>query len=212
MIKRVIFDIDNTLIPWKDEYYDGIGKGVFEKLCMDYTSKDVQDIINGINSYEQKEQYFSKEKFSNVLKQSSKLQLPDNFLETLLDYFSTCLPASIPNEVTETLAYLKEKYELVTLTNWFEKEQEERLEKVGLMQYFQKIYACEKFKIKPYKESYITAAGSHKMEECVMIGDSIKNDVQGAIECNMNAIYYNPAGKQTNYKNIQSFLELKKIL
>ena len=84
MIKRVIFDIDNTLIPWKDEYYDGIGKGVFEKIGMDYTSQDVQGIIDGINSYEQKEQYYSKEKFSNVLKQSSKLQLPDNFLDALL--------------------------------------------------------------------------------------------------------------------------------
>lgn len=212
MIKRVIFDIDNTLIPWKDEYYEGIGKGVFKKLGINYTRQDVQDIINGINSYEQKEKYFDKEKFSNILKQSSKLQLPDNFLETLLDYFSICVPTRIPNETIDTLEYLKEKYELVTLTNWFEKEQIERLEKVGLKQYFKKIYACEKFKIKPYKESYITAAGNNKMEECIMIGDSIKNDVEGAIACNMNAIYYNPSGKQTNYKSIQSFSELKIIL
>ena len=26
MIKRVIFDIDNTLIPWKKEYYSEIKK------------------------------------------------------------------------------------------------------------------------------------------------------------------------------------------
>lgn len=212
MIKRIIFDIDNTLIPWKDEYYDGIGNGVFKKLGINYTIQDVQDIVNGINIYEQKEQYFNKKKFSNVLRQSSKLQLPDNFLDVLLNYFGTCIPESIPNEITDILEYLKEKYELVTLTNWFEKEQEERLEKVGLRKYFKKIYACENFKIKPYKESYITAAGNNKIEECVMIGDSIKNDVEGAIACNMTAIYYNPKGKLTNYKNIQRFSELRMIL
>ena len=40
MIKRVIFDIDNTLIPWKEEYYNEI-KNVLEVHC----SKKMSDIF-----------------------------------------------------------------------------------------------------------------------------------------------------------------------
>ena len=36
MIKRVIFDIDNTLIPWKEEYYDEINK-VLDSLNIEHT-------------------------------------------------------------------------------------------------------------------------------------------------------------------------------
>ena len=211
MIKRIIFDIDNTLIPWKDEYYDKIGQAIFEKIGIEYTKKDVEDIVYAISLYEQKEQYFNKEKLSKVILEQSKLNLPNNFLELLLTYFGECVPTSMPKEVIDTLEYLSQKYELVTLSNWFEKEQEARLEKVGIRKYFKSCYACENIKMKPNKESYLTAAGEHKVEECIMIGDSIKNDVEGAINCGMQAIYYNPNKNLSKYTNIQSFKELKNI-
>ena len=118
----------------------------------------------------------------------------------------------MPKEVIETLEYLSQKYELVTLSNWFEKEQEERLEKVGIRKFFKSCYACENIKMKPNKESYLTAAGDKKIKECIMIGDSIKKDVEGAISCGMQAIYYNPGKKQSEHTNIRNFSELRQIL
>ena len=38
MIKRVIFDIDNTLIPWKSEYDKEIEK-VLDELNIQYTEQ-----------------------------------------------------------------------------------------------------------------------------------------------------------------------------
>ena len=39
MIKRVIFDIDNTLIPWKEEYYNEINE-VLDSLNIKHTQED----------------------------------------------------------------------------------------------------------------------------------------------------------------------------
>lgn len=38
MIKRIIFDIDNTLIDWKAEYWDCL-KNVFDELNLPYSSE-----------------------------------------------------------------------------------------------------------------------------------------------------------------------------
>jgi len=56
MIKRIIFDIDNTLIPWENEYYDKIGQAIFEKIGIEYTKQDVEDVVYAISLYEQKEE------------------------------------------------------------------------------------------------------------------------------------------------------------
>ena len=66
--------------------------------------------------------------------------------------------------------------------------------------------------MKPNKESYIAAAGNKKIEECIMIGDSIKNDVEGALNCGMQAIHFNPNKMGSQYTSIQNFLELKQML
>ena len=43
MIKRVIFDIDNTLIPWKKEYDDEIYKALKE-MKIEYTEEEVKKL------------------------------------------------------------------------------------------------------------------------------------------------------------------------
>ena len=43
MIKRVIFDIDNTLIPWKKEYDDEIYKALKE-MKREYTEEEVKKL------------------------------------------------------------------------------------------------------------------------------------------------------------------------
>ena len=40
MIKRIIFDLDNTLITWKDEYWNAVNK-TFERFNLQYTDKDI---------------------------------------------------------------------------------------------------------------------------------------------------------------------------
>ena len=49
MIKRVIFDIDNTLIPWKNEYYNEyceLDTEEGQKQIKYYTVSKIDEILN----------------------------------------------------------------------------------------------------------------------------------------------------------------------
>lgn len=49
MIKRVIFDIDNTLIPWKNEYYNEyceLETEEWQKQIKYYTVSKIDEILN----------------------------------------------------------------------------------------------------------------------------------------------------------------------
>ena len=101
------------------------------------------------------------------------------------------------------------------MTNWFEDVQIERLKKAGIYHYFKEIYATENIKIKPNPESFQTAMGERKPEECIMVGDNLKTDIQGALDCGIRAIYIT-SDKEINenkpYKTIHHLSELKELL
>ena len=59
MIKRIIFDIDNTLIPWKEEYNQEINKAL-EEFKIPYTEDDAKNISKAFFEYENV--YFTFEK------------------------------------------------------------------------------------------------------------------------------------------------------
>ena len=61
MIKRIIFDIDNTLIQWKDEYYQNVNK-LFEELDIPYTKEDIKNEIKRIENLEEYMEILKKEK------------------------------------------------------------------------------------------------------------------------------------------------------
>lgn len=213
MFKRLIFDVDDTLIEWKNEYWDTMKK-VFEKLNMEYKEETLNDIIKAIDTYEEENFYYDKQQMLKHINKVTNCNFDTQFLNTIFEEFRNCVPERDEKVIT-TLEYLKEKYELVALTNWFKYEQERRMEKFGILHFFSDVFAGEKFKIKPFKESFVKAIGNRLPEECIMIGDSFKNDIKAAIDAGLNAIYINPnltKGKKDDYIIINSIEELKSIL
>lgn len=213
MIKRVIFDIDNTLIPWKKEYNDEIRK-TLEDLKIMYTDKDLKQISQAFYEYENEYYTFDRKLMLDFINKYTKKQYPEEFIYNILDRWSTCIPDKIEKETKETLEYLKSKYELVILTDWYAKQQIKRLEKLDVLKYFQNVYSAEKIKRKPFKESFIQAIGEHKPEECIMIGDDLERDIRGALDAGLQAIWYCPNNKElnTDYQTILKIEELKNIL
>ena len=190
MIKRIIFDIDNTLIRWKDEYYQNVNK-LFEELDIPYTKEDIKNVVKAINNYELKYEYFKINSMQEMFCNTLNKKLPENFTSLILKYFTKCVPDSICQKNIETLEYLQKKYELVILTNWFADVQIKRLKKVGIYNYFKEIYETENIKIKPNPESFKAAIGTNKPEECIMIGDNLKTDIQGALDFGIRCNLYN---------------------
>ena len=192
MIKKIIFDLDNTLIDWQDSYYNF----AIENACKDLklisrNNEILKLVINTMDNYEKKYDYFSVENIVKDLNLNKEITFTNEFVEKVLYYFSLCAPDNLDSKIIETLDYLNSKYELVVLTNWFENYQIKRLEKSGISRYFTHVYGTDKIKNKPNRKAFETAAGNCSLNECVMVGDNLNTDVIGALNCGMRAIYYN---------------------
>ena len=208
MIKRIIFDLDNTLIKWEDEYRNALKKTVeFYKLDVNYL-----DIDNLVESYEDYYSIYKKENMLKLFNEKLNLNLEMSFIDMWL--YELGFMANYNEEVEETLKYLSSKYELVVLTNWLKDVQERRLETAKIDKYFSEIYGGEKY-AKPNIESYKIAMGNCKIDECVMIGDNYKIDIEGAKNMGMKVIqtdYKNKINNKEDYQVIKNFKELKDIL
>lgn len=207
MIKRLIFDVDNTLIMWKDKYKNAIKKTIeYYNLDIDYLLVD--EVIEEYENYYDK---YTKENMIQLINQKFSLSLKIDFIDKWLEELSTM--ADEEENLVETLDYLSQKYELVVLTNWFKESQLNRMKHIKIDQYFKEIYGGDDF-IKPNPISYITACGERKIEECMMIGDNYKIDIEGALNIGMKAIMVTTKDiKETNnLKVIKNMKELKEIL
>ena len=127
MIKRVIFDIDNTLIPWESEYDKEIEK-TLDELNIQYTEREYKEIRKAFSEYEKVNYRFDKKLMLNYINNYMKKQYPIEFIDKVLERLGNCVPEKIEDSVKDTLVYLKNKYEMVILTDWFAKEQINRLE------------------------------------------------------------------------------------
>lgn len=117
----------------------------------------------------------------------------------------------------ELLDYLKPKYNLHIITNGFNGIQEGKLKNSNIHHYFitvtnSDLAGCKKPNPKIY-EYALDAAKANKADS-IMIGDCIEADVKGALNCGMDAIYFNEFGKETpaDIKQVNHLLELKNIL
>ena len=208
MIKRIIFDIDNTLIDFPETYKEGYQQ-VLDKYKVNKTYKELYDAI-GV--YEECGKYnkYTKEELLSVINKELDLNLNKEFLDDYFDMYNN-LETNVSDNIKNTLEYLSKKYELVTLSNWFTFSQKERLKIAGLDKYFKEVYGTDIVPMKPTKESFLSVIGNHKIEECLMIGDNIEMDIKVPYELGMNVLYYSK-GKDSKYPSINKFEELKEML
>lgn len=216
MIKRVIFDIDNTLIPWKEEYYDEINK-VLDSLNIEHTKDDYNKIKEAFSEYENEYYTFDRKLMLDYINKYTKKQYPKEFIYGCTNRWADSVPQKLDESVINMLKYLKDKYQMVILTDWYADQQIKKLEKLNILQYFSKIYSAEKVKRKPFKEAFLQAIEDNKPEECIMIGDDFERDIKGALNAGLHAIYYNPKNnvikdENSKYYTISRLDEIMNIL
>ena len=199
MIKRIIFDIDNTLLDttkdcyesyleyFKDEnkvkeFYDILEE--YDKLNRDFSKKDVVEFIN-----EKLNLNFDINKFEDIFKCYQK--------------HGTLLDENIPYYLDK----LSKRYELVTLSKWYKEDQEKRLEKANILKYFKKVYGIENAGIKPDKKAFMNACDNLAPCECLMVGDSITSDMEVAKELGLHTLYL---GKSDLYTSIDNLGDIEK--
>lgn len=207
MIKRLIFDFDNTLMMWKDEYKNAIKNTIkYYNLDIDYLKVD--EVIGEYENYYDK---YDKENMIKLINKKFNLNLGVDFIDKWLEELGSM--SDKDEELISLLYYLSKKYELVILTNWFKKSQTARIKKAKIDKFFKEIYGGDEF-IKPNPISYQTAMGNRNVDECIMIGDSYKTDIEGALKLGMKAIMITKKEiePQNNLIVINNINELKEIL
>jgi putative hydrolase of the HAD superfamily len=115
------------------------------------------------------------------------------------------------------LDYLKPKYNLHIITNGFQEIQGNKLRNSNIGHYFKTITNSEMAGVKkpnPKIFDFAVAVANAQKENCIMIGDCIEADVNGALNFGMDAILFTESSEQVaeNIKQVNHLLELKKYL
>lgn len=210
-MEKFIFDIDGTLLKtnWQYEeiYFNSVLSSEDAKLFIPNISRLLAD-------YEKNFSRYDINLLSRYLTESFDVMItPDiirGWLEAGKNYYEV-----IPG-AKEALDYLKSKdKKIVALSNWFTEMNKTRLERAGLLKYFDAVYCSDLVDMKPSQSSYLMACGDTLPTDTVMIGDSLQLDVMVPLELGMDAIYYCPnENEQVNnpkIKVIRKLNELKEI-
>ena len=119
-------------------------------------------------------------------------------------------------DTIDVLDYLRKKgYGLHLITNGFEETQHGKLKSSGLSQFFAVVVTSEgSNSLKPQKEIFefaLTKTGA-KVEESLMIGDTLDVDVTGALNMGMDAVHVNYSrAEQTAIKPTYTIHHLKEL-
>ena len=208
-MKCVIFDVDYTLVDWPDDYTIFIKK-ILNNFNIPITEDLPLKIYDAVGKYEETNMFFEKEKLVNFINKELSLNLPLTFAD---EYIKVLGDSAINNDVglLDTIKYLSTKYDLFVLSNWFTESQEKRLEKLGILKYFKKIYGGDINYLKPNPKCFDIILKDYKKEECVYIGDNLKNDVMFPISMGIEAIWKTNENSK-KYKTIKKISDLRNIL
>ena len=115
----------------------------------------------------------------------------------------------------EILNYLKEKYTLHIITNGFQEIQGLKIDGGGIRSYFTQIIVSEEQGVyKPDERIFRLAeklSGATR-EDCVMIGDNLESDIQGALNAGWEAIHLdNDNTAEHQGIRIGELMDLKKL-
>ena len=197
MIKKIIFDLDNTLIDWIDEY-DYALRDTLIKYNINF---DYGLLSNAIDEYDYTSKIYNSYDLMNYLNNKYNLGITIDFIN---DWLKELGKQGKPNKgVVELLEYLHNKYELVVLTNWESNCQINRLKSAGIYKYFKGVYGGEVYK-KPSYEAFKKAMGPYNIDECIMVGDSMKFDIEPALKLGIKTYMVG--------QDIDSILDLKEML
>lgn len=207
MIKRLIFDLDNTLIMWKDEYVGALAKTI-DKFNINCDAHYLSDLIDEYENYYDR---YDKELLMEFINKNIESKVDIGFIDDFLYNIGFC--GDVDDSVVETLEYLSSKYELVVLTNWFTTAQFNRLKSAGIDKYFKKVFGGD-LVLKPNEEAFINSCEGLDVKSCLMIGDDYDRDMIGAQSAGLNTLYFNYKKKDNvlNFDEFYNFSDLKNIL
>ncbi|MBR0473532.1 MAG: HAD family hydrolase [Erysipelotrichaceae bacterium] len=189
-IKAVLFDFDDTLGNRQQYAYDAYGDFIREEMPELTDEAFIEAIKQDLCTAHQ----FGNAGFgyaAQFVANKYGIRMPD------IDYKQwwnlnmsrhTCLS----DDTIETLEALKDKYRLGIITNGTHYSQWNKIRLTGIEKYFELIMVSQDVGFeKPDKRIFLAASDKLGLrpEECMYIGDTYSNDVYGAYNAGMNAVW-----------------------
>lgn len=209
-MKRFLFDIDGTILE-RDYTRD------MEFFKKELNSEEGNIVVPRINElikeYQKAACRCEVSYLSMYLSNSTGVEITPELIYKWREFISSYDSKVVPG-AKDLLFYLSvnASQNVVGISNWFADDQMRRLEKCGLLKYFNNFYGGDFF-LKPTKEFYLNAAGRFPKEDCVVIGDSLEEDVYGPYRVGMDAIYFDREKKgDANKKLVKSYNKLGDIM
>ena len=186
MIKKIIFDLDNTLLFISPEWEQSYQKFI-DKYNLSITPKELYSCIGtfekNINNV-----IVTNKIMCEYINNRLPLSLTEDMFIELLDVYKN-IPLLNTDIIYNVLEYLSHKYELIVYTNWFSKNQIDRLKTYSLDKFFSRIYGWDDLEIKPSKIGIEKIIGSNNIDEYVFIGDNIEFDLEVPYNMGMATIF-----------------------
>ena len=212
-IKAVLFDLDDTLIDtttaeyraickFKEHFkeFNLINKEEFAKLWHKITEDLSERYHKGEFSFEELRIRRMKDLFSNFNIEINDEEAREIFKRYIELYEKEW---TLFGDTTKLLDELKGKYKLAIVTNGNSENQRKKIEKTGLDKYFQEIIVSSEVGCaKPNKQIFEIACNKLNVnsEECMMIGDKFKVDVEGSRNFGMTSVWVNRKNENINYE------------
>lgn len=210
MIKKIVFDLDNTLLFLSDEWEEKYKK-FMDKYNLNISANDLFLCIGNFEK-KMKNIVVSKQKLSEYVSNDLSIDFTIDMILELSEIYNNT-PLLNTDTIYDALNYLSEKYELIAYTNWFTDDQIKRLKKYDLDKFFTKVYGWDILPKKPSKEGLSEIIKNDDIENYIFIGDSIELDLEVPYSMGIATIFYNRKNiKQNKYKEIFKIEELKNIL
>lgn len=219
MISTVIFDLDNTLMNRKQAFRKYAEQWMDQFLVVDPEKREqtIREITKADrDGYRDKKELYNELLQSYVWKRTTTL-------EELLDYWSTqfCKCAVLMDGAIEVIEQLQHQgYKLGIITNGAVRSQNAKIDQLGLRKYFNDIVVSEAVEVKkPHHQIFEIALRrlGVSAKETVYIGDHSLNDVVGAEDVGMKAVWFKGfrewevADRVPNY-SVQSLRELPALI
>lgn len=202
--KHLFFDFDDTLWDFQKNSSTVLCELFYEFELAVKLKTDLSEFLTAYKkvNHEFWSRYYKKQISKQHLRdhrfnETFKLFGYDHYEENLLvteQYLKRAPQGSCLKEgCVDTLNYLKENYRLHIITNGFKEVFSVKMESCGIRGYFDQIIISEEHQlIKPEEKIFRLAesfAGAER-EDCVMIGDNLESDVEGALNAGWEAIYF----------------------
>jgi len=196
----LLFDLDNTLFDFEAAEKEAL-IATKDKLNLQLTYEAFHDLYQSVNkplweALERGEITSGEIKTERFIRLIEKLNSKHNPIEVSQFYTARLGEGVHPvSDALSVVEQLSSHYELVALTNGIQTVQESRMARSPIGKYFKHLIISEAVGYsKPEPEIFekaLSLVGTCEKTKVLMIGDSLKADIEGAYKFGIDAIWVN---------------------